>query len=85
MTTPAAWLREIWTRATTPTAEVQRLRSELRTMQVLIDDMSDRESMYINSPRMETLTTAAAMTRLGTPRARRRETATESTVAGATA
>jgi hypothetical protein len=52
------------------TAEVQRLRSELHGMQRLVDDLLDRESMLAGAACMEQLTTAAAITRLGAPRAR---------------
>ncbi|MFE3060377.1 hypothetical protein [Nocardia sp. NPDC059239] len=65
------------------TAEVARLQAELRSMQVLVDEVLDRESMHVYAPDMECLTTAAVMERLGTPRARHRAAAlTEVTLPG---
>ncbi|MCP9625245.1 hypothetical protein NMK54_34430 [Nocardia otitidiscaviarum] len=52
------------------TAEVKRLREELHGMQRLVDDLLDRESMHVYDADMERLTTAAALERLGAPRAR---------------
>ncbi|MGW4094831.1 hypothetical protein [Nocardia sp. NPDC004750] len=51
------------------TAEVARLRGELHEMQRLVDDLLDRESMVAGAACMEQLTTAAAIARLGAPRA----------------
>ncbi|GAB4590359.1 hypothetical protein [Nocardia sp. IFM 10818] len=52
------------------TAEVERLRAELHDMQVQVDDLLDRESMFAGAECMERLTTAAAFERFGAPRAR---------------
>lgn len=59
-------------------AEIARLREALadRDRQIAemgrqIDDLLDRESMHINTPDMERLTTAAAIERQGAARVRR--------------
>ncbi|MBF6138246.1 hypothetical protein IU501_35325 [Nocardia otitidiscaviarum] len=66
------------------TAEVERLRAELHGMQLLVDNLLDRESMHVYDADMERLTTAASLERLGTPRARHlpAPAAVEATVTG---
>ncbi|GAB3212551.1 hypothetical protein [Nocardia tengchongensis] len=65
-------------------AEVRRLEIELSSMQQVVDNLLDRESMHALTPHMECLTTAAAIDRLGVPRAQRLPVlAVETTVAAA--
>jgi hypothetical protein len=63
-------------------AEVTRLRGELRGMQRLVDDLLDRESMFAGAACMERLTTAASITRMCAPRARHLVGDVAQTVAG---
>ncbi|MGV9668378.1 hypothetical protein [Nocardia niigatensis] len=62
-------------------AEVLRLRAEVHQDRLLIDDLLDRESMHALTPRMECLTSAAALDRLGAPRARHQAALVEVTAA----
>ncbi|MGW4719381.1 hypothetical protein [Nocardia sp. NPDC004260] len=64
------------------TAEVKRLRGELYDMQRRVDDLLDRESMIAGAACMEQLATAAAIARVGAPRARRLVVDVAQTAAG---
>lgn len=64
------------------TAEVEYLRREMHSMQVLVDEVLDRESMHVYDPGLECLTTAAAMARHAAPRARHQVALTEATMPG---
>lgn len=66
----------IWHRKESAGAEVARLRKaladrdrELATLRRQLDDALDRESLHVNAPDMERLTPAAAIERVGRPRA----------------
>lgn len=50
-------------------AEIARLRAELATLRLQVDDLLDRESMHVYDSNMEQLTTAALVDLYGAGRA----------------